>query len=367
VRWASIARWGGGRAPIARLRLRILLVSSLLLSPATAQEAARRSTQVSWDAPSECPDRHALVAQIEDLLGQSLDEAREQQLRIQTMVVRGPSAYEATLSVASAQEIRTRTLANADCARLTEAAALIIALAIDPERVEMRARQQPKPAQTGDLAPEALTMPSSTQTASPPPAGPPNAQPPCAPAPKRPTPKQEEKTKIGYRASIAALVESGRFPDVGKGVGMWIGLRVDRLTWLLEGDQWAASSAFLPNHPGAEVDLQLVSAASLLCWAPWRNAEQFSACVGGELGDMSGQGDHVENGRRQHGRWSGLLAELKVEQPIYGPLVLFAGLGGGLGLERPGFGLVVDGTEQLVFRPAAYSVRFSLGIGVRGP
>ena len=77
---------------------------------------------------------------MERLLGQPLGESREQKLSV-TISVRGqPGGYAAKLSFVWPAGNEQRFLEHPECPALTEAAALLAALAIDPERV--RARQE---------------------------------------------------------------------------------------------------------------------------------------------------------------------------------------------------------------------------------
>ena len=130
---------------------RLGLALLLLALPATA-EVRYPSGTISWSAPHECPREDDLVDEIERLLGQPLSVARKQELILSGRVTGSPTeGYAVTLQVTSADGSYERNLQHASCVKLTEGAALVMALAIDPERVSAQSRaalEPPKPAET---------------------------------------------------------------------------------------------------------------------------------------------------------------------------------------------------------------------------
>lgn len=103
----------------------------------TVQAAERVSLR--WNAPESCPDDAQLIGAVEGFLGQRLAQAREQELTANINVQGGEEGYSAKLTFVGPQGSNERFLEHPDCSKLMAAAALVVALAIDPERV--RARQ----------------------------------------------------------------------------------------------------------------------------------------------------------------------------------------------------------------------------------
>ena len=107
----------------------------LAASCALAQTGSEH-VSLLWSAPTECPERAQLVREIEVLLGQSLSSSGEQALAVDVHV-QGSSTqgYAAKISFASSRGNEVRYLEHASCDELQHAFALVIALAIDPDRV----------------------------------------------------------------------------------------------------------------------------------------------------------------------------------------------------------------------------------------
>src|SRR5690242_2708151 len=117
----------GAAVPLA------VAIAAALATPAAHAEP--RSQWVSWRAPGACPQQAALLAQTEAFLGHPLNQ-RDDRLQLDGIVQSDEErGYVVHLRVATSRGSQERDLAHRDCAELTEAAALIVALAIDPELV----------------------------------------------------------------------------------------------------------------------------------------------------------------------------------------------------------------------------------------
>lgn len=128
-----------------------LLLLTLGSAPVVAHAAdAPSRVSLRWNAPDDCPDDAALVQAVEGVLGQPLTASREQQLAISVNVLGGSGGYSAKLSFKGPQGSQERFLEHPECGKLTEAVALLVALAIDPERVKAR---QPQVGPTPEAAP----------------------------------------------------------------------------------------------------------------------------------------------------------------------------------------------------------------------
>src|SRR6188768_2639738 len=109
------------------------------LGSGVAQAEPGQRVKLRYAAPQECPDDLELVQAVEGFLGQSLRDARKQSLTIDARVQGDPrQGYSAKLSFESNEGSQVRYIDHADCSKLVEAAALMTAIAIDPERVKLR-------------------------------------------------------------------------------------------------------------------------------------------------------------------------------------------------------------------------------------
>jgi len=86
---------------------------------------------ISWNAPGECPGLDALKAEVRRVAGQVPPPAEP--LSAEATVRRGPgTSWQLTLTTRAGARAGERRLAGADCAELMHAAALVMALMINP-------------------------------------------------------------------------------------------------------------------------------------------------------------------------------------------------------------------------------------------
>ncbi len=102
-------------------------------STAGAQVPGPRTT-IDWQAGGSCPDGAALRAQLEQRLGRPLSATARHEIEVHGSVSTGDSGGATlTLTTKIDGQIGSRELQATDCNALTQAAALILALSIDPE------------------------------------------------------------------------------------------------------------------------------------------------------------------------------------------------------------------------------------------
>lgn len=334
-----------------------LVSASALAAPAPSRVALR------WNSPDECPDDAELVASVEGFLGQKLSEAREQELSASVNVVGSArDGFAAKLLFKSRGGIEERSLEHPECRKLMEGAALLIALAIDPERVKARQHAD------NDQAP----APAPTLAPSPPP---PVVSKPVDPALSAVAPRREEAspepvTLAASSSDIAPQLElfgfagSGALPSAGPGLGAAFGLRGGRFELGLAGQYWLARSTLVQGGSNAEIELTLWTAAVRACAWPLRGAWSLRACIASGFGDLSGVGHDVENGEPRHALYSALSGDVSLRYG-QGRLVPLLGVAGGWALSRPAFGVTLNGQKIEVFRPAWWSLQGLVGLAYR--
>jgi hypothetical protein len=102
--------------------------------------------ELRWDAPAACPDEAALRGQVEAILGAPLAAPRPRPLSVIAVVRDDRGTRSLRIFTVTAEGMRERALRyDRDCALLTRAAAVLIAITIDPTSV-------------GRLDPEALAL-----------------------------------------------------------------------------------------------------------------------------------------------------------------------------------------------------------------
>jgi hypothetical protein len=115
----------GGWAKIAFTVLSL----SLGVAPARAQTAA--PTALQWEAPEECPDEAAMGTRVAALLAAS--QVQNTDVSARGRVTRGLHDLELTLRLDVAGRSANKTLHAESCSALADAAAWLIAVAVDPE------------------------------------------------------------------------------------------------------------------------------------------------------------------------------------------------------------------------------------------
>lgn len=328
------------------------------------------SASVTWTAPAACPSEATATAWIEGFLGQPLSESRVQRVDVEARVTETTAGFAAQLLVTTERGRFERQLDHQDCAKLAEAATFVIALAIDPERVQ--GKEPPAAVPPGSLAaiptasaafaplptaappcPPSATVPEPCRC--PPPPAPPSATPPPA-TPERPAP---------WSAGVHGLVGAGALPEVGPGIGLeasWAPGPRTRLSGHVRW--WTPRDRPVPGYAGAEVRLALTSVGLAACALPLAARLELRTCAALQLGSMAGVGVHVRDGAPRAARWSAVLGQATVMYwagPHWGP---FLGVEGGPALDRPAFGVSsADGAPLEVYRAGPWVANALIGLG----
>ena len=129
------------------------LFAALALATSVHAQAGAPRVSLRWNAPDECPDDADVTHAIEGFLGEPLTDAHQQNLSISASVSAEKAGFTAQLRFKGAAGVESRSLEHPECEKLMEAVALLVALAIDPERVKARQAtvEEAKPALNGML------------------------------------------------------------------------------------------------------------------------------------------------------------------------------------------------------------------------
>jgi hypothetical protein len=343
-------------------RLRSLVVTGglALLFGAHAARAQTGPSRVSlrWAAPDECPDDVRLVHAIEGLLGEALPDAGEQSLLTVHVNVHGGSdaGYAAKLSFTSPQGSEDRFLEHPSCEKLVDAVALVVALAIDPERVRatQRARDaQPEVMRQGAARAEPVAVAPAVAPILPTPDAARDAPPLRAP--------DEREPLRGMRLALHGVTGAGPLPSFGAGVEAALGWHRGSFRAEALGRYWVPRDTAVNVAPSATLELELATLGARACWLPLRGAWQLAACVGGDIGQLRGDGLGVESPRTRAARYSAVSAGFEVAY-ARSRLAPEGGLELSGALERPPFGVRDDGRDSQVFRPAAWGFNVFFGL-----
>lgn len=281
---------GGGTRYARRVGSRALacLVAVLALAPGAARAQERLSLR--WEAPAACPDRAAVQGEVTRLLGGSIpSEGAAIAADAHALEVEG--GFELTLRTEVEGALGERALTGHRCDELAAAAALILALMIDPEAV---ARAEPSLA--AGSAPTSLPagVPSEHSLAE-------RLEAPTLALPREPVPREPEPPARraapdeGLRAllGVGALLDVGTLPAPTPGVlvegGLGIPLIDARLRAVFLFAQPAQNRTELP---GASAELMALSIGVVSCLRPIDVARFLGVCAevagGAAFGSSSG-------------------------------------------------------------------------------
>jgi hypothetical protein len=334
-----------------------LLAIALALAPAGAE--------LRWEVPGECPDAGAIRRGAAALLGRPIDpEAAGERIQVAGSIAREPAGFRLDLEIRRGQALDRRTLRDPRCEVLADAAALIVAAAIDPDL-------GPPPALPADPAPPAEPAPATAPSPAPldsihadplPPARPdptdsPDHTPAALPAPD----------PLRGAVRLSGTFDQGSLPGPSGGPALVFALM--RARWRVElGGLWLAPQVAAPD-PARDLGARLALGAASLrgCGvAPLAVRLELAGCGGLEAGALFGAAVGGEVGESQP-RARPWLAAVVAAVVAWAPRPRFAlvlDLGAAVPLVRPGFTLQGYGT-LFTTNPAAF--RGGLGVEVRFP
>lgn len=314
-----------------------------------------------WDVPPGCPDRDALFAGVARRRGQAL--APGQVSVAARIVARGARRYHLELRVRIGERSESRSLSAATCAALVDAAALLVAVAVDES--DRAASAEPPPA-AREPPPELevpVPEPPVEVPAPSPPVEAPELPPPAPlPQPTPAPPPPARSARLGGFLRVQGGGELGALPGPTGAVGLGGGLLWRRFRLELQ-------ATYLPpralTRPQARVRASLAAATLLGCARLGRGALEAPICGGLEVGGMHGaaRGEGVDAARI--GPWIALAASAGVAWRAHPRIALWAALQALAALRRPSFQLRDPEVEVLLHEPAAVSGRLLVGVEAR--
>jgi hypothetical protein len=324
------------------VRVGILGCLSLWLGAASALAAELRAR-----GPAECPDGVELAFRVERNAKVALPLAPPVMFDVE--MERAATGYVAHIQMtgAGADQTKERVLSGADCGQLSDAIVVAITLALGAA----------EPIPTPPSAPEAAA-PLVAGAASHP-----------AGVDEAPAPFASETPSNALRPflSLSALIDVGSLPAPGAGAALQASVAWGRFEVRAQGLLLFQQHADVPGEsaPAPGADLQLFAGALLGCTTPFARARSgfaLPACLGLELGRVSGIGTGVTSPRSGSALWAAPRVDLGAVWTVPdSTLNLGLTLTGAVPLQRSRFTLTEIGT---VYTPSSVVGRLSLGIGI---
>lgn len=325
---------------------------------------------LDWSTAAGCPETAVLEARLDALTPEGpIPERWSARGRIDA----SHDGYQLRLEVTVEGRVEQRQLRARDCAVLTEAAALMIAVTVDALAATTAVDRGSDPA-----APPPLTrpaMPPSSFIPEPPSPSIPAPEPASA-EPSRPsqTPARDDevvrsrerpRTRGGtIGIGIGGGVAVGSTPEVTGGVEGHVGWRLGPVRLIAAGYHWASTSTTL--QPGVGVESALTGGLVRGCLALVRARVEVPVCVALDLGAMhgGGVGDQVR-ARPVRALWVGVSAGSGVTIWISQRFAFHAQGDLVLGARRPAMSLELGGERREVFRMPQVGARLLVGPLVR--
>jgi hypothetical protein len=287
--------------------------------------------------------------EVERLVIEPIDSLLSAPLDVDATILTVPGGFQLRLTMRDTGEPRSRELAAPTCAELAGAAALVMALTIDPTLLT-----KPRPAPAPSLA-----APAPASSMPPPPAAPWQPVPVPAPPPvrERATPDTTWVTALG--ASLAV----GFWPKVASGPSL-LGA-VEHRSVRAELSLSTSTAEWQSDSSSRAASFRSWVAAARGCWLGTRSAVGVGPCAGFELGALHGVGAGVTRPHSATLPWLapslGVVARLRV-RPNAEVLLEADGL---KPLIHNGFDLA--GQTIYRFRPSSVAAVAGLFLGVVWP
>lgn len=251
-----------------------------------------------------------MAREVDELIAASASVGRVTPIVAEATVSDDPGGFALTLTVSDAGAPRRRHIGAPTCEELAHAAALIVAIAVDPTILERRADTNnagPLPATgtTPTPAPPSRSVHCRLtdlplQSTAPPPICP--KQDVAAPPQPPPAPSPAATAPLFWRLGFGSLVASNVLPKVKLGVNL-LGAIQGKLARFELSASALSANVEATQVPGASAYFSLYRAAPRGCWLVAATAWAAGPCVGMEFGWLTGTGSGVDNNHTRSTLW----------------------------------------------------------------
>ncbi|WP_441288415.1 hypothetical protein ACSRUE_41705 [Sorangium sp. KYC3313] len=335
-----VSRWAHAPSILPAL----IVAAGLLPARALAAPAEPRTIDLRWEAPAGCPPVDEVRSEIARLLGTS-----EQRLPIEVEIAiarERDERYRLDLRI-RAPAPGERVIRGDDCASMSRAAALIVAMSIDPDAVARSAAAQPAP-------PQAIAAPAAGAPRPPPPA-------PRRPPPAAARPSAASERDVEGALWVSAQIEQALVPTIGVGLAAGGGLRSG---WFradgAAGVVPSSSGHIAGLAAGAEFRLWFLEVDA--CARPFERPLRVYVCALGRQHWLRSRGRDVDEPFTLttpiFAAGLGTLLEWRVAAPVSVEGALHAVVP----LRRPRF--VVENLDGVVYRPPVAGLSARLGLAL---
>lgn len=355
-----------------------VLLAALAFGAAPVRPAPRDAIEVRWRAPPECPDEARVRAAIERHVGRRLTEIHDRSLSIVATTHRAISHWSLTIFTVTPEGTQERSLRYSHgCSPLADAAAVLIAMTIDPEvirRLDPAALElltidkdpsSPEPAPTpGPEPPPVAPAPAPAVALPPQVAAPPSPPPAAIRAPSLVSVTPRRRVDPRGAARIVGGLDYGDLPGVGGGLHAALALRLGHFQAEIIGGGWLPRSLHLtPGNASARFDLWTLGLRGGYVARSGRRLE-IPLLVGLEAGQIHVRGVQLAIANDNRSLWFAITLSPGIAFVPRRFLAIVLGVDILIPATRTRF--VVAGAVE-IFRPQPAGVRAVLGLEFRFP
>jgi hypothetical protein len=310
-------------------------------------EATPLALELEWEAPPSCPDATVVRRQIETIL-------HGPPTALSSAVAHGKidstddGRFHLSLTVRTGDVADTRELDAASCAMLSEAFAVVVALAIDPTKGGGGIEEPPQPASP---PPEPIqpSFPVAADTV------PPSSAPP-SPAPR---PPEKARSRAAIALGVGGSLVWGILPETSPGLVASAGLRIERFRVGMLGTLAFGQRPQLDRSVGAAIDM--IEGGAFAAYMVPIGILALGPCANIEATYVRVEGYGVREPRRSSTVWATPVLGGRFEARASRWLGLFARADVLFPIDAPRIALGTRTETAVLHSPAPVSSRLTLG------
>lgn len=271
-----------------------------LLTPGSARAHEGPPLEVRWTGPDDCTAAEFVGAMDRLLVSSTVDVP----ISVEAVVVRDPAGWSITTDFdAGPQRSGRRSFQASQCTTVSQAAALAIAITVDPALLDRLAGPEPEQEQDPEQDPEPepylepLADEQPIHAAASPTAERPRdlanepIEPPLGPIEPIGTAGDRGPADPSARwrllLGVAGLVDTGALPGLGAGLSVTAGALVERVRIEAEGTYRFPTRRSFEQQPGVGGELSQWTVGLRGCWAPAVGPIELPLCVGVDGGQTT--------------------------------------------------------------------------------
>lgn len=286
----------------------ILIAVTLTSNGTHAQMPPQRSSggtkrfELTWEAPEGCPSHAEVAHEVEELISDTSETSRSMPIGASAYITQEPHRFVLVLTLREGEAERVRRIGAPTCQELAHAAALVVAIAVDPAILARRTaivEPQTDPNAQATVPSEMHCRLSDLPVTS---VDCPRRSPTVVAAPPETKTKAIENVALRWRLGLGAFVSHGILPGTQFGMSASGALQLARLRLIVVGSILTNRAEIVGTGRGG--DFTLYRGSPSACWLLGTASWTIGPCSSLELGRISGQGYGDPTYRGESALWA---------------------------------------------------------------